>query len=446
MSRLSLAMSTSFQPATYDEYFFQGNPGATGPLGALNPQHIRLQLGEDGNPQTSPTTWDFTTLDAITQPVLTVGDHSPEFQLATAPSFMYDSLMNFLDPTYAQFAAYAANMVRYYNTGGFSAPDGMHVSPSNHPITYWGIYNEPNGNNLTPAQYAALYNATVPAMQAVDPSIKFVAVELAADQYDVENYLGPALGGITAHYDVVALHFYSTCNQMVLDTTVFAAVPGFAASTQFVVRGLGSPPNQIPLWITENNVDAGFNLGNGINACTGQPFVLDRRGSSAFFAAWRPYVFSQLGQAGAQALYHWDYDADAQYGEVNYNTGAYQLSYWVDYWLQRVFPSPPGANILHLTNSDPADFEALAVRNDDGSAAVMIANHSVASVKDNNGPGAPATITVDLTALGSFQTANLLLLDARTDPSQPPAPSPVPLQSVMTITLPGYGVAFLTLK
>jgi hypothetical protein len=442
--RLALAMSTSFQPP-FSSWFFQGNPGTTGPLGALNSQHMRIQSQAYYSPQTSPTTWDFTLLDATTQPVLTVGDHSPEMQLAQGPSFMYDANGNFLDPTYAQFAAYSANIVRYYNTGGFSAPDGMHASPSAFPITWWGIYNEPNINNLTGVQYASLYNATVPAMQSVDNSIKFVAAELAGlDQ----NYLLDFLGNVTAHIDVVALHFYSTCDQRDRDTTLFGAVPGFAGSVQYVVNALGNsgPWKTVPVWITENNVDAGFNLGNGINACTGQPFVIDKRGSSAFFAAWRPYVFSQVGRSGAHALYQWAYPGDAQYGEVNQNTGAYQLSYWVDYWLTRVFPSPPGANVLRVANNDSAEVEVLAVTNDDGSAAVMIANHAVASMKDNNGAGAPSTVSLDLSALGSFQSANLLILDARTDPSSQPQPASVPFQSMMTVSLPGYGVAFLTLK
>ena len=67
--------------------------------------------------------------------------------------------------------------------------------------------------------------------------------------------------------------------------------------------------------MTENNVNADYDKGGGISACNGTEFVLDQRGSSAFFAAWRPYVFSQFGKAGAQALYHWDFDADAELHE-----------------------------------------------------------------------------------------------------------------------------------
>jgi hypothetical protein len=86
-------MSTSFQPAEWDYTFLQQFPGALTPLGALNPSHIPLQGISQGVPQgvagTGSTNWDFTVLDGIVQPVLGVGDHSPEFQIAKAPPFMY---------------------------------------------------------------------------------------------------------------------------------------------------------------------------------------------------------------------------------------------------------------------------------------------------------------------------------------------------------------------
>src|SRR5216684_2694387 len=192
-----LAMSTSFQPAEWDYQFFQNLPAATTPLGALVPHHIRLQGISHGVPQgaegTSSTAWDFTTLDAITQPVLGVGDHSPEFQIAKAPAFDYvndDNSSSFNDPNYAQFAAYAKNLVRYYNTGGFTPSGGsLLVSPSypSDKITWWGIYNEPSlNNNLDATEYTQMYNALVPAMQAVDGTIKFVALEMCCSS---ENWV-----------------------------------------------------------------------------------------------------------------------------------------------------------------------------------------------------------------------------------------------------------------
>ena len=267
---------------------------------------------------------------------------------------MYDANHNFLDPTYQSFAAYAQDLVRYYNIpGGFTAPDGSHASPSGIPITWWGIYNEPNFNNLNSTQYTQLYNAVVPAMQAVDPSLKYAAVELG-DYFGLANQFLPAfVSGVTAHVDVLATHFYSTCNQKDSDTTIFATVPGFATEVGDIYAQLRTNPalTAVPVWVTENNVNADYDKGGGISACNGTTFVTDQRGSSAFFAAWRPYVFSQLGKAGVQALYHWDFGADQQYGEVDYNNDALQLSYWVDYWLGQMFPTPPGATLLQYTST-----------------------------------------------------------------------------------------------
>jgi hypothetical protein len=446
---LKLAMSTSFQPAEWDYQFFTLNPGATTTLGNLLPQHIRLQGASEGVPQTTATTWDFSILDAITQPVLGVSDHSPEFQIAKAPSFMYDSSGNFLDPTYAQFAGYTQNLVRYYDTGGFNAPDGFHVSPSPNAITWWGIYNEPNFNNVDPTQYTELYNAVVPAMQAVDPSLKFAAVELGDYSGLAQTYLPAFVSGVTAHVDVLATHFYASCDQSDTDQAVFTTTAGFAGEVQSIQTQLQSNPNisSVPVWVTENNVNADYDKGGGISACNGTPFVLDLRGSSPFFAAWRPYVFSQFAKVGVQALYHWDFGADAQFGEVDYDTGAIQLSYWVDYWLARMFPSPPGANILQATNDDDADVEVLPAQNPDGSVVIMLANHAVnAPLTDNNGPGAPRTIAVDVSALGSFTSGSLLTIDVSTSVASGPTATPVTPSGNMTVSLNGYGVAFLTLK
>jgi hypothetical protein len=305
--KFGVAMSTSFQPAEWDYTFFQDFPGATTTLGNLQPHHVRLQGISQGVPQTSAATWDFSILDAITQPVLGVGDHSPEFQIAKAPAYMYgggNSGNSFLDTTFAQFAGYTQNLVQYYNVaGGFVAPDGAHASPSGLPITWWGIYNEPNiNNNLTPQQYVQMYNTVVPAMQAVDPSLKFAAIELADFSGQASAWIPPFVSGVNAQVDVMATHFYSSCNQKDSDEQVFSTVPGFASDVQFFYSQMATNPAlvSVPVWVTENNVNADFDAGGGISACNGTPFVHDLRGSSAFFAAWRPYVFSQLGKAGCR--------------------------------------------------------------------------------------------------------------------------------------------------
>ena len=440
-------MSTSFQPAEWDNQFFTLNPGATTTLGTLGPHHIRLQGISRGVPQTTVSTWDFGTLDAITQPVLGVGDRSPEFQIAAAPAFMYDANHNFVNGTYLSFAAYAQDLVRYYNVpGGFAAPDGLHASQSRIPITWWGIYNEPNFNNLNSTQYTQLYNAVVPAMQAVDPSLKYAAVELG-DYFGLANQFLPAfVSGVTAHVDVLATHFYSTCNQKDSDTVLFATVPGFATEVGDIYAQLRTNPalTVVPVWVTENNVNADYDKGGGISACNGTTFVTDQRGSSTFFAAWRPYVFSRLGKAGVQALYHWDFGADQQYGEVDYNTGGRQLSYWVDYWLGQMFPSPPGGMLLQYTSTDDAELETLPVIKSDGSVVIMVANHAVNAASDGNGPGAARSVQVDVSALGNFSSGSLLTIDKNTSAGNGPTAAAMTPAKQMTFTLDGYAVAFLT--
>ncbi len=444
----AVAMSTSFQPAEWDNLFFQNIATGTTTLGALQPSHIRLQGISQGVPQTSATTWDFTVLDDITQPVLSVGDHSPEFQIAVAPAFMYDANHNFVDTSFKTFGAYAQNLVQYYNSpGGFTAPDGTHVSPSGLPITWWGIYNEPSINNIDADQYLLMYNTLVPMMQSVDPSLKFAAIELCCGSED--SFLSVFAPGVTAQVHAVASHYYSSCDQRDTDAQVFSTVPGFVASVQKIYFYLATKQQlaNVPVWVTENNVNADYEIANGNSACNpNQKFVTDLRGSSQFFAAWRPYVFSQLGKANVQALYHWDFDADKQFGEVDYNTGAYQLSYWVDYWLERMFPSPPGAQLLTYTSTDTSDIEILPVLNGDGSAVVMVSDYAINATGDNNGPGAPRTILIDTSALGNFQSGSLLTIDATTNVATGPTASSVTPAPQISVTLNGYGVVFMKLQ
>jgi hypothetical protein len=271
-----------------------------------------------------------------------------------------------------------------------------------------------------------------------------------ADFYGEEQAWIPTfVSGVTGHVDVLATHFYSSCNQKDADANVLATIPGFVTDVQAIYGHMAANPAlvNVPVWVTENNVNADFS-NNGMSNCNpNQVFVDDLRGSSPFFAAWRPYVFSQLGKAGVQALYHWDFGADKQYGEVDYNTGALQLSYWVDYWLGQIFPPAAGSQLLQFTSSDNADLETLPVMNSDGSAVVMVANHAVNSpATDNNGPGVPFSVTVDVSALGNFSSASLLVIDKDTSVANGPTQTTVTLAAKITIDLNGYSVGILTLK
>ncbi|HXJ96933.1 MAG TPA: glycosyl hydrolase [Terriglobia bacterium] len=481
---LNTFMSTSFQPAEWDDQFFTANPepGTTTTLNNLNSQHIRLQPVSQGTPEQAENSWDFSTLDAVLDPVISVADKSPELQLAVGPPWMDDPSSGYLQQShFGDFANYAADVVEYYNTSaGFTDGNGhnhVHSAMAVTPVTWWGIFNEPNINGLTATQYVNLYNAVVPAMQAARSTvpIKFAAVELADFQGQPQGYLPTFVQNVTAPVDVVATHFYSSCNQSDTDAQVFGTIPGFVSDVQYIYSQLKTNPAlaNVPVWVTENNVNADYADVNGNSTCNpGQKFVTDQRGTSAFFAAWRPYVFSQLAQAGAQALYHWDFDADQQYGEVDFNTAQSYLSYWVDYWLQRYYPScatcvasadelgranpavvaPPVSSILNLTSTESTTVETLATKSVSNpqcgvSFVVMIANHAVMNpATDDNGTGAPRTVIVDVSALGSIASANQLTIDSTTDPVKGPSSAAVTPASRLAVTLNGYGVTFLQLQ
>jgi hypothetical protein len=466
--KLQQFMSTSFQIAEWTGDFFGTNTSAReATLNNLGPQHIRLQALSQAIPMKAhtgaATDWDFTLLDQTVQPVLALADHSPEFQIAAAPAWMLNAATGSLDVTnhVNDFATYAANLVRYYNKGGFDVA-GVHFrSPATQPITCWGIFNEPAYNGLNAAQYTTVYNAVVPAMLAVDPTIKFVALEFAGSTLgtgwptDPEIWLPPffapaSAGGVNAHIDVVAMHVYTTCNQMDTDTSLFGAVDQYVAVKKFIDQQIATRADLAgtPVWMTENNVNADFAGNNGTSSCNaGQMFVVDPRGTSAYFAAWRPYVFSQFGKAGNQALYQWDYSGDKQYGEVDANGNPY-LSYWVDRALATFYPSTaaaPGPDILTATSTDTSSIETLATRASNGVVRVMIVDRAVGAPTDNNGAGDPRTVIVDTSSLGNFMAASLLTIDGSTDVTNGPTADGMAPAPRLAVQLNGYGVAFLSL-
>lgn len=451
-------MSTSFQLGSYSYNFFSLAPQGSSLLQGLLPQHTRLQVPAVTSPLSAPGVWNFSQLDTLLAPIQNTADHSLEFQLAGAPAFMSDSSGHILPNDFASFADLNANLVRYYNTGGFDISSQHFQSSSPYPITWWGIFNEPNGNGLTAQQYVDLYNTTVPAMSAADPSIKFAAMELSDVNQAAEAYMPTFVSNVTAPVNALATHFYSTCNQKDTDNTLFPTILGFASEVSYIYSQLATQPSlaNVPVWVTENNVNADYDLGNGISACNGTPFVLDPRGTSPFFAAWRSLVFELLGQAGAQALYHWSFESNAQYGETDSSGNPY-LSYWVDYYLSHWLPSPPGQDILETTTSGCClwvsniggvlglDTHTLALRNVDGSVVVLMSNYAVAKpMTDNNGPGVARTFALDLSALGTFNSATLVTLDAST-PTSGPAPQALTPSAQMQVTLSGYGAALLRL-
>jgi hypothetical protein len=103
---------------------------------------------------------------------------------------------------------------------------------------------------------------------------------------------------------------------------------------------------------------------------------------------------------------------------------------------------------LTVSSSEPAGaqtVEIFSTRSSDGSVVVMAADHAVNGVNDNNGPGAPRTVVLDLSQLGTFKSATELTIDANTNLSTGPAAVSVTPAAQMTLNMGGYGVTFVKL-
>jgi hypothetical protein len=483
-------MGTAFQPADWQAGFFTMLPDKSPLLQALAPHHILIQVMDGGaiplkKSSQGTLSWNFTELDAIVKNVLDVSalnpipDSGPELQIAVAPNIteMIDPATGLVDND--AFATYCASLVAYYNVGSFKDPYGgaqTIVNPNVRPIRWWGIWSDYNvGNNaLEATKYTQLYNTAAKAMLAVDNRIAFSALEFnenSGSRGNPSQDIGTFVSQVdpAAPVGAASLHFYATDDPTTTDADVFAAIQRLVRDVGVVYGALGQKPALagVPVWITQNNVNSDAPDSSGQStANSSNPFRDDPRGTGAFFAAWRPYLFSAAGKAKNRGLFHWEYtggqcgartaycqdpqpssDTDVQSAEVNYTTGQPYLSYWVDYELGHMFPSPPGEDILLSTVTEPNEVEVLATQRDDGSVVVMVVDRAVDDTTDG-GAGVPLTVVVDASALvaaGGFSKVSTVMLDAATPTDTEPVAANRALADgrIPVVFSRGYGTAFL---
>ena len=419
-------------------------PDMSGDPGGWRREHVLIQVMNGGAipsyqiQGTNDLAWDFTKLDPIVQSILDLSatdprpGAGPEMQLAVAPSVPQmigsDGLV---DP--AAFATYAACLVGYYNKGSFQDPYSAQTIKNPRgarPIPWWGIWSDYNvsaGNGFPTMKYAQVYQAAATAMLAVDSTIQLSALEFndypggtghpqAMDE--VPTFLTQI--GSSVPVDAVSLHFYATDDPTTSDEDVFGAVVKFQGDVQALYQTLATGPlAQVPVWITQNNVngDSPDAMGNAALRTATARSATTFAAATAFFAAWRPYVFSLAGKAGNRGIVHWQYasgscqtvttycaqtrsadDTDKQNAEVDYATGRKYVSYWVDYELSHIFPSPPGQQILGTTISDTSpnapNVEVLATTPYQGPTGFMVYNKSASTSPPAplaDGPGQPIT-------------------------------------------------------
>jgi len=506
--QLQQPMSTAFQSAIWQKQFFRTNSDEAdadvSPLIGLRPNHVLVQMYDSPRVDLPDGGWfwDFSELDAIVQPLLQLGQ-DPVLQI-----WPHDPSISPISP---DFADYCATVLAYYNDGGVGplVDGGTGRSPGGR-IQWWSIWSDPNTGEFNVADGGALYAKTyrniVNQMRNVDKGIYFVAPEVN-DCVDQNNYSGqssPCTVGFVADFlaalaredadgaqtpiHALSVHMLSADiavapgpdSGVATDQAVFQTVSAnFVRDIVKLRVYLADAGRHVPIWVTQNQVNSDVPDLDGGSAHAAShcdncdvPFQADTRGTDGFFTAWRPYVYAALAKAGSEGLFQWQYtagrcpdgdagcslldssDTDRQNAEIDYQSGAKYLSYWVDRTLGQMFGA--GGNILsvQVTDDGQSDIETLAVGQPDGNqVVVMVVNHAVAGPSSIDGTGSPRTVVVDLSQIlradsgsPSDWSATKVTLDGKTDLDAGPEDAGVSLSNGwVPISFDGYGTTFLAL-
>lgn len=424
-----------------------------GILQTWQPALVRLHFGVHGDtfgslPESVQGRWDFGHLDAAVAALRAL--HQPVFlNVRSAPAWMFNNQGQLRDPTFREFATYMARLVGWYNMGGFTDDAGnLHVSGHYHWISTWEIWNEPNSGFEIPApvpdpaatwmqpeDFARLYNVTVAAMRAVDPSIQTGGP--AVSSYPDNPYIRTFLHDVTEPLDFLSLHFYGIYDQQMPDAALFADLQGLRLLERILaIKAIvqqEKPGQSIPLWIDE----LGFNENSRQR--------VDPRGTSPVAFAYVADTFTLLEQQQVALFGQFPTLGNAQQSLVDWKTHRVYPIFWLYAQLTRSFP--PGMKMLPVHLPNTARLSVLATLTPDmHSLRLLIGNSAVQSPDDNNGKGISQSLCLMITGAraGIHTVAHIWQFDAQTGSNAPPSVQNVALnQSDVALTLPGYSATVL---
>jgi hypothetical protein len=379
--------------------------------------------------------WDFSSLDSVVSDITAVRAQTV-LNISRAPEWMWDCTTRTIrDLTFGEFGEYMARLVAYYNKGSFVAEDGRTITnPAGvtNRITHWELWNEPDldslaclpnrAPNITPAQYVAMWNATMAKMFEVDNSIKLIGPATDAPQY-----VTALIAGAIRKPDALTFHGYAGGSIAQSDQLFFDGLDEIVSSLARIRASAAG----IPVWITELNVNAA-----GSDDPTHRPY-------NAFGAAWGASAFRRLALGGAAAIFHYEFahPENPIYQMVDPSTGIARLPYWRDFYLARYFP--PGSRLL-AASSSASGIETLAARAPRSrNVRVLVVNRQVDSPMAVGGPGLPATVQVTVANLRGVAQVTLRQLDDATPLASGPPATALPAGNTATVSFSGYGAALL---
>jgi hypothetical protein len=427
---------------------------------ALNLPLVRVHVGDDGGnpamPEIRYNEWSFTFLDMLVNDETRMGQR-PLMNIKFAPDWMW-TCSHYGDPghvedlTFQTYAQYMARLVSYYNLGQMTTETGqVIVNPAgvSNRITWWEPWNEPDlanetpcepasGQALTPAEFLTMWNAVVPAMLAVDPTLKFVGPATAGGQFGSGNtgneYVDTLMQGATRQPDAISFHGYGYWDNTVTDRWIFdgdntgaGGIPDMVEAAQAIKTNYPSKP----IWITEMNVNSDWGADT------------HHRPWNEFAAAWWASAYTELAPANVAMLDQYDAVESPQFGLIEYETGNPFLPYWIIKDLNDAFPQ--ASTRLSATSPDTQVLEATAARKPSGEITVLVGARKVDAAHPRAGHGLPQDVNVVLD--GITPTAiTLTQIDVNTPPLTGPIPVSLPPSSPVALHFPGYGLALLTIS
>jgi len=281
--------------------------------------------------------------------------------------------------------------------------------------------------------YVKMWNAVVPQMRAIDPTIKLVGPATAnVDTGYTPEYIPTLIANATYQPDAVSYHGYGGWDNSQTDLEIFDGGPD-TDGLAYIVNGVKKVKTWAPgkpIWITEINVNADWG-----NDPAKRPWT-------AYGVAWGATAFRNLALQGVSLINQYEFIESAQFGLINSTTGVPYLPYWRDKLLNQAFPA--GSTILS-SNSTKVDILPLAVRKHDGTISILVINRQVNSSKSVGGPGLPAVVAVQLQGINPT-AISLQQIDSSTNPSTGPTTVSLPVSTSPQVSFNGYGMAVLTIS
>lgn len=435
-----------------------GSSAALSNFRALKAPLVRIHVGDDGSPVAMPEVkqgaWSFAALDTLVNDSTKAGG-DVVMNIKFAPDWMwtcstYQASGTVRDLTFQTYAAYMARLVSYYNKGSMTTESGQVITNpagTSNRIVNWEPWNEPDLNNETPcappsgvgltsAQYVTMWNAVVPKMLAVDPTLRFVGPATAGGQFGsggADDYVTALMNGAQVKPSALSFHGYGYWDNSVPDKWLFdgdgTSGGGGIKLISDTSAAVHAAYPTMPIWVTEVNVNSAW--GN-------DPYS---RPWTALGAAWWGSMFSQLAPRGAGMIHQYEVMESPQFGLLNDQTGAPGLPYWTFKALNAGFPA--GSTML-TSSSTNAGVQTLAAKRADGTISVLVVNRQLNGATTKGGAGLPALVSVALPGVTPTAVSETQI-DANTPVATGPATVSLDPTAPLTVNLPGYGFAVLTI-